>query len=151
MKRLAITILTALALILPAVPAVANAASSCGAGNSSKGQVLQGVNASNNDACNDSGINQTIAAAVNILSFIVGVAAIIAIISAGFKYITSGGDSNKVGNAKSTILYAIVGLVVVALAQLIIRVVVHTTSNAANSNCSSSQHYDSSANKCVAN
>jgi hypothetical protein len=43
------------------------------------------------------------------------------IIIGGFKYITSGGDSNNVSSAKNTILYAIIGLIIVALAQTIVR------------------------------
>lgn len=60
---------------------------------------------------------------VNLLSVIVGIAAVIMIIIAGFKYITSGGDTGKVASAKSTLIYAIVGLVIVALAQFIVHFV----------------------------
>ncbi len=45
------------------------------------------------------------------------------IIVGGLKYITSGGDSGNITSAKNTILYAIVGLIVVALAQIIVRFV----------------------------
>jgi hypothetical protein len=45
------------------------------------------------------------------------------IIIGGLKYITSGGDSSNVTGAKNTILYAVVGLVVVAMAQFIVRFV----------------------------
>lgn len=68
-------------------------------------------------------INDTIKLIVNFLSFIVGVVAVIMIIIAGLKYITSGGDSNNVASAKNTILYAVIGLVIVALAQVIVRFV----------------------------
>lgn len=68
-------------------------------------------------------INDTIKLVVNFLSFIVGVVAVIMIIIAGLKYITSGGDSNNVASAKNTILYAVIGLVIVALAQVIVRFV----------------------------
>lgn len=60
---------------------------------------------------------------INIFSWIVGVIAVIMIIVGGLKYITSGGDSGNVTGAKNTILYAVVGLVVVALAQFIVRFV----------------------------
>jgi uncharacterized membrane protein YuzA (DUF378 family) len=60
---------------------------------------------------------------VNLISVIVGIAAVIMIIIAGFKYITSGGDTSKVASAKSTLVYAIVGLVIVALAQFIVHFV----------------------------
>lgn len=66
-------------------------------------------------------------------SIIVGAVSIIMIIYGGFRYITSGGDSGRVGNAKNTLIYAIIGLIVVALAQLIVNVVLtqanNTTSN----------------------
>lgn len=60
---------------------------------------------------------------INILSIVVGVVAVIMIIIGGFKYVTSGGDSGKVGGAKNTIIYAIIGLILVALAQVIVNIV----------------------------
>ena len=66
---------------------------------------------------------------INILSVIVGVVAVIMIIVGGFRYITSGGDSGKVGSAKNTIIYAIIGLILVALAQIIVNVVLSQASN----------------------
>jgi hypothetical protein len=70
-----------------------------------------------------SGIKNLAGKVVNIFSIIVGVISIIMIIYGGFRYITSGGDSGKVGNAKNTLIYAIIGLVIVALAQLIVHYV----------------------------
>jgi hypothetical protein len=69
----------------------------------------------------DSQINSIVHTIVNILSAIVGIAAVIMIIVGGFRYITSGGNDASVTAAKNTILYAIIGLVVVALAQVIVR------------------------------
>lgn len=65
---------------------------------------------------------------VDIFSYVVGAIAIIMIIYGGFRYITSGGDSNSVGNAKNTLIYAVVGLIIVALAQIIVRFVLNQTS-----------------------
>ena len=56
-------------------------------------------------------------------SAIVGIIAVVMIIVGGIKYITSGGDSGNVTAAKNTILYAVIGLVVVALAQIIVKFV----------------------------
>jgi hypothetical protein len=53
--------------------------------------------------------------------------AVVMIIIGGLKYITSGGDSGNVTGAKNTILYAIIGLVIVALAQFIVRFVLSKT------------------------
>lgn len=68
-------------------------------------------------------INDLIADVINIFSLVVGVVSVIMIIIGGFKYITSGGDSSNITGAKNTILYAIIGLVIVALAQTIVRFV----------------------------
>lgn len=69
------------------------------------------------------GVNKIIKAVINIFSLVVGVVAVIMIIAGGFRYITSGGDSGKITSAKNTIIYAIIGLVVVALAQIIVQFV----------------------------
>lgn len=68
-------------------------------------------------------VNGIIKTIINVFSFIVGLVAVIMIIYGGFRYITSGGDSGNIGNAKNTIIYAIIGLVVVALAQFIVQFV----------------------------
>jgi len=66
---------------------------------------------------------------INIFSLVVGVIAVIMIIVGGLRYITSGGDSGKVSGAKTTIIYALVGLVIVALAQLIVHFVLSSANN----------------------
>lgn len=81
----------------------------------------------NPGACNVAGtdattqINNIVHTIVNLLSAIVGIVAVIMIIVGGFRYITSGGNDTSVTAAKNTILYAVIGLVVVALAQIIVR------------------------------
>jgi hypothetical protein len=86
-----------------------------------------GFDANKNTDCNEGGpqgsIDKLIANIVNILSVIVGIVAVVMIIIGGFRYITSGGDSGSVSSAKNTVLYAIVGLIIVALAQVIVRFV----------------------------
>jgi cytochrome bd-type quinol oxidase subunit 2 len=66
---------------------------------------------------------------VNIFSVVVGVVAVIMIIIGGFRYITSGGDSSNISSAKNTIIYAIIGLVIVALAQFIVQFVLNKVGN----------------------
>lgn len=67
-----------------------------------------------------SGSDGVITSVVNILSFVIGVASVIMVIFGGFKYITSNGDSGSIENAKNTILYAIIGVLVAVLAQAIV-------------------------------
>jgi len=83
---------------------------------------------------NNSGdkVTAIIKTVINIISVVVGVVAVIMIVFGGLKYITSGGESSNVSSAKNTILYAIIGLVIVAMAQFIVRFVLDKSINAAN-------------------
>jgi cytochrome bd-type quinol oxidase subunit 2 len=76
-------------------------------------------------------VNTLITQIINVFSVVVGIVAVIMIIIGGFKYITSGGDSGNVTGAKNTILYAIIGLIIVALAQFIVRFVLSKTAETA--------------------
>lgn len=69
------------------------------------------------------GMIQTV---VTTLLFIVGAVSVIMIIYGGFRYVTSGGDSNSVTSAKNTILYAVIGLVVALLSYAIVGYVLGT-------------------------
>lgn len=66
---------------------------------------------------------------INIFSIIVGIVAVIMIIFGGFRYITSGGNQESVKSARNTIIYALVGLIIVALAQVIVRFVLREAVN----------------------
>lgn len=52
-----------------------------------------------------------------------GLLAFIVIIIAGFNYITAGGDKNKTEQAQNMLTYSIMGLVIVAAAFLITRII----------------------------
>ncbi len=66
-------------------------------------------------------VNDLIKDIINIFSIVVGVVAVVMIIYGGFRYITSGGDSGNVTTAKNTILYALVGLLIVVFAQVVVK------------------------------
>lgn len=91
--------------------------------------------------------NKIVSAAINILSVVVGIVSVIMIIIGGIKYATSSGDANNISSAKNTIMYAIIGLVVAALAQVMVRFVLYRVSTA----CPSGQSWSSTADACVAN
>ena len=57
---------------------------------------------------------------VNLIAAVAGFAAVVVIIISGIQFITSSGDPQKVNKAKNSILYASIGLVIVALARIII-------------------------------
>jgi hypothetical protein len=65
-------------------------------------------------------IQNVIEGGLNLLSYVAGIATVIMVIIAGVKYLTSQGDSNSVANAKSTLLYALIGIIIVLLSQTII-------------------------------
>ena len=74
-------------------------------------------------------INDTISQALKILSVAVGIISVVMIVVAGYRFMTSGGDTTKVASAKSTLMYALIGLVVVVLSQIIVIFVLGTASN----------------------
>jgi hypothetical protein len=74
-------------------------------------------------------LEQTI---VNIIQWVLGILSLLAvvfIIYGGFKWLTSGGDENRIESAKKTITAAVAGLVVVILAWAIVIFVAGTTAN----------------------
>lgn len=68
-------------------------------------------------------LNEILGVFLNLFSIIVGIVAVVMIIYSGFKYITAAGDASNLTSAKNTLLYAIVGLVIAALAQFIVQFV----------------------------
>ncbi len=94
------------------------------------------------------GVDNIVAAAVTILSFVAGIAAIVMVLIAGFKYITSNGDAGKVGSAKTTLVYALVGVVIAALAQILVHFVVNTAVNSASPSSSTKPSAQPSTKLC---
>lgn len=93
-------------------------------------QACQGVGLGTSGcSAGTSGISNLITTAINIMSVVVGIAAVIMIMVGGFKYVTSGGESSKTSSAKNTIVYAVIGLVIVAFAQFIVKFVINTATN----------------------
>lgn len=89
-----------------------------------EGANLAGTNVNCADGqLSDNSMGDIVKKIINILSIVVGVAAVVMIIIGGFRYIISGGDSTGVTGAKNTIMYAIIGLIIVLFAQVIVRFV----------------------------
>jgi ABC-type Fe3+ transport system permease subunit len=90
--------------------------------------------AKNPDVCqdvekqNNSGSNpfvRIIKAAIEVISFIIGVAAIIGIIVSGLRFILANGDSNAIASARSSLLYSLIGVAVAVLAGAIVAFVLN--------------------------
>lgn len=125
-KKILLSVLATATIVAPfAAPIAVNAVADINGG------LCQGADLQVSDSCDITSqgaegtekINSLITTVINIFSLVVGVVAVIMIIIGGLKYITSGGDSGNVTGAKNTILYAVIGLVVVALAQFIVKFV----------------------------
>ncbi len=75
------------------------------------------------DAANGPSVPKTVTAVINILLFVIGVAAVIVIVVEAFRFVNSNGDSQAVSKSKNGIIFALVGLVVAALAYAIVNFV----------------------------
>ncbi len=95
---------------------------------SAKEAICEGVGLTGDtDGCEDaeSGVQGIVATVINILSILAGIIAVIVIIVNGLRFVVSNGDSNAVSGARQGIIYAIVGLIVVLMAQIIVRFVLN--------------------------
>ncbi len=124
MKKINILLSTTLALIMLVLP-ITSASAQLFQG--SKSEACQGATLDDSGNCsltsNNNSVNNVVANGINIFSLVIGVIAVIMIMIGGLRYITSSGDPASTKSARDTILYAVIGLVVVALAQIIVRFV----------------------------
>lgn len=70
------------------------------------------------------GNNGVIMKITNIVAAIAGVAAVIIIILSGLKFVLGAGDANEVAAARRSLIYALVGLLIIVAARFIISLVI---------------------------
>lgn len=92
----------------------------CNAGDQKNSTVCQ-TNTTNDPIAGADGV---ILRAARIISIIAGAAAVIVIVLSGIRYITSAGDPSQISQAKNGIIFAVVGLLVILLAQPILNFVI---------------------------
>lgn len=107
-----------IALTLIALAAITNPLAAVYA--SPADQINQGVAQVGGGSPSSNGLTKTITTIVDVLLFLVGIVAVVMIIIGGIRYVVSGGDSKATGDAKNTILYAVIGLVVAIMAYAIV-------------------------------
>lgn len=95
-------------------------------------EVCKDPNAANSSVCqqqtNDdpiTGPGGILIVVTNFISWLGGALAVILVIVAGFLYVTSAGDPNKIKKAKDIILYVAVGLLVIVVARIIVAFVIN--------------------------
>lgn len=90
--------------------------------------LIDGVDKTEGGSSNNTSLGDGIETVTNLLLFAIGVISVIAIILGGIRYATANGDQGQVTQAKNTILYAVIGLVVALIAFAITEFVVGTFS-----------------------
>lgn len=110
---------SALALVAVFTPLTPSASAAC----DPSGGVAGGVDCGNTGNTPDSlfeGDSSVFTTVVDVLLFVVGAISVIMLIIGGIRYVVSAGNSTAVTGAKSTIMYALIGLVVAFLAYAIV-------------------------------
>lgn len=125
----AVPALALTAAVVPSVPAFAqNECQSTAGGqnltlqsgaNCAKGQGQQ------TDLFGQTGVFKRI---VDVMLFLIGAISVIMLIMGGVRYVLSGGEQGKVAEAKNTILYAVIGVVVAILAYAVVNFVISSFS-----------------------
>jgi cytochrome bd-type quinol oxidase subunit 2 len=90
-------------------------------------EACNGVGLVTGNNCDDNGtqVSNVLGTIITIFSAIVGIVAVIMIIVAGLQFITSNGNPQNISKARTSLIYAIVGIVVVVLAQTIVHFVIN--------------------------
>ena len=71
-------------------------------------------------------------AAVNVIKYLMtflGIIAVAVILLGGFRWLTAGGNEDKIAAAKKTIIAGVIGLIIVLAAYAIVQFIVSTTTN----------------------
>lgn len=128
LRMLAAAVLMSISMLCMSAPLVASAATGSSDAACQGLQAVDPSGACGTKAGAQSTLTKVIRTALQLLSLVAGVIAVIMIIVAGLKYITSQGDSTSTASARKTLIYAIVGLVVVVMAQIIVQFVLKRAS-----------------------
>lgn len=130
MKRVLTSLLILSSLLFPAFAFAGQAAAvdifekTCNANGAGSGSAACKSVKVQQDNNNQNPIIRIIKGAINILSFLIGIAAIITLVVSGIRLMTAGGDASAVASARSGVVYALVGIAVAALAQVLVLYVI---------------------------
>jgi len=126
MKKIVIMFTVIASLLSPFALSPAFVSADAFGSSEAKSQACSGING----CTSTTSLDTIVKAVLRILSIVAGIASVIMIVISGFKYITSGGDSGKISSAKNTLVYAIIGIIVVAFAQTISQFVIKQATTA---------------------
>lgn len=115
-----VTVITSLALV---VFPVAAQITQVGGGDCS----ALGIKCQGNE--NTTSLIQIIGNIVNVLLGLIGIVAACYLVLGGVRYILSEGESDQTQQAKNTILYAVIGIIVIGLSAAIVNFAIRTVMN----------------------
>jgi|GEM_PF-2032325 len=142
MKRIFVSLIVAIGLLFPALSLAGTAGAvdifrngNCPNGESVCNNVCNtSSDAANSSACasvrdqqNNTGDNpiiDVIRVAINVISYIIGIAAVVGLIVNSIRMIVSGGDSNAAASARGGIIACLVGIAIATLALVIVNLVI---------------------------
>lgn len=110
-----VTVITSLALVIFPVAAQITKVDSSACGD-------LGISCTGNEDTNS--LKDTIVGIVNVLLILVTIVASIYLVLGGIRYITSEGESDQTKKAKNTIVYAVIGLIVIGLSAMVVNFVI---------------------------
>lgn len=122
MKRLVITLAL---LLFPAISFAGQAGAvpifkNCGQGSApgtGNPAVCQDVGS---QGTNTNPVIHVLKIAIDVISLIVGIAAVIGVVVSGLRLVIANGDSNSIASARSGLLYSLIGIAIVLSAQAIV-------------------------------
>ena len=86
--------------------------------------IQQGANAANSKANLAGDLPAQFGTIANVLIYLVGALAVLMLIYGGLRYVTSAGNKTSIEAAKTTIMYAVIGIIIAILAYAIVNFVI---------------------------
>lgn len=68
--------------------------------------------------------NSFVTQVINVMSFVLGILAVLMLVIASITYVTVGGNPETASKARRAILYAVIGIIVAISAQVIVRFII---------------------------
>lgn len=125
MKKISKLLILALAVAGLVTPAVSVYAKDAFCDESLKGTALwESMGCDQTQSGANEVFSNTVIGIINGVLGIIGLVAVIFIIYGGFLYLTSAGDASKVKKGRDSILYAVIGLIIVGIAFAVVNFVI---------------------------
>ena len=124
LKKTILTLALSVGLMVPVLSGTVHASLFDGAkGETCAGAQLTTSSGPNCSSQSEKTISNRIETVLNLLTVVAGIISVVMIIISGVRFVTAAGDTNQITSARNTLIYALAGLVIIALAQIIVKLV----------------------------